>query len=199
MFKPYNPHAAFTLAELLICLAILAEIATFMIPKVIVAQRTTKYNAIVKEAAAMVSGALSTYTLQNGLNSNTKFSALTQYMNYTTVDSSTTFDFTYGLTTRTCDGAGAKCLKLHNGALLQFGDAATDNFGGTSTTNGIYFVVDPDSGNTDGTTTGPGKATEFWLYYNGRLTSKANTLPQVCNGGGCYTPTGSEDPPYFSW
>jgi prepilin-type N-terminal cleavage/methylation domain-containing protein len=199
MFKFHNPQNAFTLAELLICLAILAALATFTIPKILALQENTRYNAIVKEAAAMVSGAYSIYSLQNGVNPNTKFSNLTPYMNYTSVDTSTTFDFTYGQTTRTCDTLGVRCLKLHNGALLQFGNGNTDYFGGTATTNGIYFVVDPDGRNTDGTTNGPGKATEFWLYYNGGLTTKAKTLPQVCNGTGCYIPTGTEDPPYWDW
>lgn len=45
-------NRGFTLAELLIALAILGVIAAFSIPKVLSAQQNQTYNAIAKEAAA---------------------------------------------------------------------------------------------------------------------------------------------------
>lgn len=198
---PFNSrNQGFTLAELLISLAILGVIATFTIPKILVTQQNQKHSAIVKEAASMVSGVYSAYKLQNIATSGTSFGDLTPYMNYLRVDNSTTIDTFYGQGSRTCNSVNYGCLKLHNGAtLLYASDITSGFFGGTGTTNGIYFIVDPDGSETDGTTNGPGKGTEFWLYYNGKVTSKANTFPQVCNSGNCYVPSGNEDPPYFNW
>lgn len=42
----------FTLAELLIALAILGVIATFTIPKILTTQQNSKYNAMAKEVAS---------------------------------------------------------------------------------------------------------------------------------------------------
>ena len=53
----------FTLAELLIALAILGVIATFTIPKILDSGSSSKHNAIVKEAAGMISGAFQVYKL----------------------------------------------------------------------------------------------------------------------------------------
>lgn len=58
-------YLGFTLAELLISLAILGVIATFTIPKIIKAQQDAKFNAIAKEAATMVTGAYQQYQSQN--------------------------------------------------------------------------------------------------------------------------------------
>lgn len=45
----------FTLSELLVALAILGVIATFTIPKVLEGSNSSRYNAIVEEAAASLS------------------------------------------------------------------------------------------------------------------------------------------------
>ena len=58
-----NSQLAFTLAELLIALAILGVIATFTIPKILDSGSNSQWNAIGKEAAAMVSGAYQSYKL----------------------------------------------------------------------------------------------------------------------------------------
>lgn len=80
----------FTLAELLISLAILGVIATFVIPKILIAQTNSKYNAIAKESAAMVSGAYQQYQSQNSVTSGVGIEDMTQFMNYIATDTSTT-------------------------------------------------------------------------------------------------------------
>jgi prepilin-type N-terminal cleavage/methylation domain-containing protein len=47
-----NASLGFTLAELLIALGILGVIATFAIPKILVAQQDTKRKAVLKETMA---------------------------------------------------------------------------------------------------------------------------------------------------
>ncbi|MCE3234384.1 MAG: hypothetical protein K0Q50_564 [Vampirovibrio sp.] len=51
-------RGGFTLAELLICLAILAEIATFTIPKMLYAQQSQQKKAVLKETIGSISGVL---------------------------------------------------------------------------------------------------------------------------------------------
>jgi len=177
----------FTLAELLISLSILGAIATFTIPKIITSQATSKYNAIAKESAAMVSEAYQLYQLQNTVSSTAGVEQLTPFMNYIATDSSTIIDDKQTGGTYTCGGGSANyCLRLHNGGILRYGRSVTYNFGGTNATDVVWFDIDPD-GTTDGTTNGPGKAVEFYLYYNGKITTRG------------YVTNPALDPPWFSW
>lgn len=187
MPKPRNSSPAFTLAELLIALAILGMIATFTIPKVLIAQTNSKYNAIAKEGAAMVSGAYQQYQAQTNVTSGVGIQDLTQFMNYVATDTSTTIDDRYTTTSYTCGvGTAGECLRLHNGAMLRYGKNTSYNFGGTNSTNYVWFD-DPDS-IYSGTTNGDGKAIEFCIYYNGRVSTR-----------GIVSATPSLDPPWFNW
>lgn len=75
----------FTLAELLIALAILSVIAVFTITKDLVALQDAKYQAIGKEFAGMISGAYKAYKLANGYNPTMQVQDLTPYLNYVQV------------------------------------------------------------------------------------------------------------------
>lgn len=86
----FKPHYGFTLAELLISLAILAEIATFTIPKVLTSQQNGKYNAAAKEAASMVSAASQQLQYTGTVSASTTGSELTPYLNYVKYDTSGT-------------------------------------------------------------------------------------------------------------
>lgn len=186
----------FTLAELLITLLILGEIATFTIPKIITAQANGQYRASVKEAAAMISVAFSLYSTSNTVTANTSADNLTPYMNYLSTNSSTSIDLAQTMSTRAC-GGGYGCIKFHNGGMLMW--TISDGFTGTNTTNAIIFYFDPDGHVTDGTTNGPGKSVALWLYANGRITSYNNLAPNTVYTGGTVGPNSWADPPWFSW
>lgn len=186
--------SGFTLAELLISLAILGVIATFTIPKILQIQQEQRYNSIAKEAAGTISSAFDAYKLNNTLSGSTTMGALSQYINYVQYDTSGTLvDDVPGLGSWTCSNA-QPCLRLHNGAALFY---MGYNFGGTATTNAIYFHLDPD-GTYSGNTNGPGKSVQIFLYYNGRMTAKSGVLPGTCTSGPCNITT-SSDPSWFSW
>src|SRR5689334_18650453 len=110
----------FTLAELLISLAILGVIATFTIPKIITAQTNSRYNAIANEAASMVSAAYQQYRHNNSsVTAGVGIEDLTPYMNYVATDTSTVIDDKQTGGTYTCGGGSANyCLRLHSGAML---------------------------------------------------------------------------------
>jgi type II secretory pathway pseudopilin PulG len=167
--KSRKAAIGFTLAEVLISLAILGEIATFTIPKVLLVQQNARNNAVVKETAGMVSEAFRIHQLNGQVSGSTKAADLYQNLNYVsaTNDSSWLIDGRQNETTEVCDSAYL-CLKLHNGATIYPG---TYSFAGTQSTQAIMFQVDPDGKVTDGTTNGPGKSVQFFLYYNGRLTT----------------------------
>lgn len=190
----FKRNQGFTLAELLISLAILGVIATFTIPKILTSSQNGQNTAIAKEVASMISAAYSTYTLNNGAASTVKPGDLTQYFNYVSADATSAAS---AVSQATAPGvalnaacSAATCLKLHNGGVLQFDTAQT--FGGTSTTHAIYFNLDPDG-------TGPQGRISFVQYYNGRLTTGANALPASTATGGTLTmTTQTPDPSYLA-
>ncbi len=169
------------MVELLIALSILGVIVTFTIPKILSVQQDQTYNAKAKEVAAMVSAAYQQHQLAGGLTTGSTMMSLSQYINYLSVDTTSAVDTYQTNTTRSC--GGWTCLRLHNGAIMRHNGVP---FG--STAGGVWFDVDPDGQVTDGTTNGPGKAVQFILFYNGRLTTIGVSIDN---------PT--LDPPWFSW
>ncbi len=188
----------FTLAELLIALLILGEIATFTIPKIIAAQQNGANIAKAKEMAAMIAGAYQQAQLAGVITGSSKPSDLTPYMNYVSMDSSgTVIDSLPGGTGSVCNGTNP-CIKLHNGGALWFQDVY--NFGGTSSLNVIEFRFDPDiSNNTSSTADGPLKAVQFTLYYNGALTTRGQVKSGTISSYGVYFLSTAYDPSWFRW
>lgn len=189
---------AFTLAELLIALAILGVIATFSIPKVLQSQQDASYKAIAKEAAGAIAEAYTVYRGQNTPTANTKAIDILQNLNYVKIETTCLFDEIPTGDVADCAAANIRCYRLHNGAILETVD--WQEFGGTATTNAIFFYLDPD-GKYSGSPTGPGKSVGIFLYFNGRLTNWGNVLPNTNNntGWGPYNPDPAKDPAWFSW
>ncbi|MEB3286219.1 MAG: type II secretion system protein [Vampirovibrionales bacterium] len=189
----------FTLAELLIALAILGVIATFTIPKVLTANQNGQYKSIAKEAAAAVSQALIAYKADNAVTASTSLMDLTPYLNYVNViTTSFEVDHKPGFGTVSCADLG--CLRLHNGAVLWYDDSdGYAVFGGTNATNAMMFLVDPN-GKSSVPANSPDKSVEFALYANGAITSRANFRPntttQAGNVGGAVP---AEEPTWFNW
>jgi prepilin-type N-terminal cleavage/methylation domain-containing protein len=160
--------SGFTLAELLIALAILGVIATFTIPKVLNSATSGQNTSVAKEVAGMISGAFSSYTLNNTLSTSSEPESLTPYMNYVSI-----------VTTGTIGGLEAcsatlPCMKLHSGAVLQYGTGNT--FSGTAATDAVLFNLDPDGSGSTGAAT-------FVLYANGRLTTRGVGAPGSTGAG----------------
>lgn len=197
MPTPYRN--GFTLAELLISLAILGIIAAFTIPKILMVQAQQQHIAQTKEVAAMFSGAFQQAKLAGIVNANTKPRDLTPYMNYLAiVTDGTTIDASPGGTSHTCD-ATSICLKLVNGGMLWFQNW---QFGGTSSLYTIEVSYDPDAtNNTTDTADGPLKAVQFTQYYDGYLTTRGRTKPSSCNVWDCtgLEPNSALDPSWFQW
>lgn len=187
------------MAELLIALAILGILATFTIPKVLQSQQDTRFKAIAKETASMISGAYEEHRRKVGLSPSNSSADLTPYLNYASKDTSPancTFDWhpNSGETPANCSTYpyAANILRLHNGALL-FTDP--NGFGGTGTTNVVWFMVDPD-----GKYTGKEDSIWFMLYYNGRITSWGSCFPGTTDSTGVWPcPDPNKDPAWFSW
>jgi len=156
--------SGFTLAELLIALAILGVIATFTIPKVLQSSSSGQNTAIAKEAASMVSGAQQSLGLDGLLSASATPASLTTYMNYVSIVTAGTLSAatpaSAGTALQTCSAA-LPCMKLHNGGVLQYDTAM--NYGG-ATTNAVYFNIDPDG-------TGAAGRVSLCSLYNGRLTT----------------------------
>lgn len=185
----------FTLAELLITLLILGEIATFTIPKVINAQQKGAWNAEGKETIASVSSAYLLYKLNNQPSASTGTTDLASYFNFTKLNTTSLVDHVTGLGSMDC--STTICYQLHNGGMLIFGGST---FGATNTTNYIHFFFDPDA-RYSGTTNGPGKSMCIDLYFNGRInTALARQGGDLTSLGGVPQVWGTDpDPDWFSW
>ena len=182
----------FTLAELLIALALLSLIAVFTIPKVLEAERHGKYNAMAREAVSTVAQAYGLMRLEKKQSASTSPVALLDYLNYVRTVT-TEIDDIVGYGSLDCL-APHQCVLMHNGGVLWMD--ATNNFGGTSHDHAIYLNFDAD-GKNGGSTSGDSKSVQIIQYYSGRVTTGAYMTAGTLLNGAPQTP--SPDPSWFSW
>ncbi len=201
MRLPINPGKliyGFTLAELLISLAILGVIATITIPIIIQSQSNGTHTAIGRETLGMISAAYQQYQQSNSVSASTTGGDLTPFMNYVSYDlSGTQLDNLYTLSGgANCNTVGNQrgCMVLHNGARLS---VFSMSFGGTANNNAIVFHLDPDGIKTDSTTNGPGKTVEIELFYNGRISSRGQMGVNAVSSDVTRSAAPVYDPPWF--
>ena len=160
----------FTLAELLIALALIGVIAVFTVPKVLNAQGNKEYIAKAKSAAASLAAAYSNYRLDYGTNNNITGTHIGAYLNYVKIQTSNEEidDHFSASNTKDCD-SNDYCYVLPSGGVIR--TATTESFGDVnSTTSAIRFYFDPDGKvTTDGSAGSPGKSVRFHLYVNGNV------------------------------
>jgi prepilin-type N-terminal cleavage/methylation domain-containing protein len=195
-----NRPQGFSLVELLLTLAIMGLLMAFTIPALFqmpASKQTAKYTQMARNAAFMILSSYERYKTANStVLSTVTPSNLTPYMNYVKVDSTSTIDSYNGATTDNCATANFTCLRLHNGGMLAYQNL--EAFGGTNTTNAIYFKFDPDGRQTDNTTNGPGKALVVFLQYNGTLHSWGTLPTTVQSSTSSYSATPTNDPVWFT-
>lgn len=194
---PLRSFQGFTIAELLVTLLILGEIATFTIPKVITAQQNSLARARTKEAVGVLTSAY--LQLQNAgpVSTTTKASDLTQYMNYVSVATTGSLVDPVPNGNIIACSASIPCLKLHNGGILL---ASSEYFNGSTNLNVIQFVFDPDGVYTGLNTDIPGSSIQFELYYNGFITTRGQAKAGSCHSAVCtFTGNAAYDPSWFSW
>lgn len=129
---PKRPSAGFTLAELLIALLILAEIATFTIPKILYAAQQQQKTAIFKETLSTISAVIYQGYIMGSITSGSNGTYLMNNIN--AVKLCTSNAMTQGCHPQGGSESTEPGMVLHNGVTI----AGWNNNGGSS--NG--FVVD---------------------------------------------------------
>lgn len=181
----------FTLAELLVALLIMGQIAAFTIPKVLVVQQSQKYNAMTKEAAAIASEAFQLHQIKGSITTSTDARALSAYLNYVKKDASTVGALQDNWGNSLDCSASVPCYLMHNGGTILLNDIP---FTGSSAMDATQYIFDPDG-------TGPTKGVWFFLYFNGRITSSANCYAGTKLWGAVEPscPQTGGDPTWFRW
>ncbi|MEB3288127.1 MAG: type II secretion system protein, partial [Vampirovibrionales bacterium] len=177
----------FTLAELLIALAILGVIAVFTIPKILIASQNNQYVASAKEAAATIANSFDMYKMQNTVNTTTNSNVLTPFMNYVRIQTTGSIDGRPGVASSNC-GNFSPCLLMHNGGMLRTSNVSYSTL---SDSHAIEALFDPD---------GRLLGTAASKFLNGRVSSRAHVAPGTTNSSGnTYDPDPSLDPVWFTW
>jgi prepilin-type N-terminal cleavage/methylation domain-containing protein len=146
----FKRHPGFSLVEILLTLTIMGIIAACTIPPLFKPPDSTqgsKSTLYATDAAFMIISAYEQYRQANPTVASTVgLAALTPYMTYVKLDTSTTLDSSNPGSSIVCgsgSGATAKvCLALSNGAYFYYNPNM--RFNGTDTTNGFWIVFDPD-------------------------------------------------------
>ncbi len=186
------PTPGFTLAELLMCIAILGIIATFTIPKLLQTQQDGRNRSVAKEAMATISQAYETAKLNGTLTNTMNGWSLTPYMNYAAIlPGGTTLDERPNFLGPSFNCGANSCLRLHNGAVLtpyNSSSFAATASGGACVASGGYtdFTLDPD-----GQYSGTVDSLRIVLSYDGRVGTRAYS----CMG----TNNSVDDPSWFQF
>lgn len=134
--------AGFSLAELLIALAILGEIATFAIPKILSNQQNAQKKLILKETVATLSALVYQGTLTGELTQSTYSSYFQSKLNYVKYCSNASTGGCWpGSTDISFNNSTAPGFVLHNGVMITDiepqtnGDGVTIDYNGTTGPN----------------------------------------------------------------
>src|SRR5262249_33311958 len=131
--------------ELLICLSIMGILAACTIPPLFqmpASNAALKQNTLARDVAFMITSAYERYKVSvSSVDSSTTPGAITTFMNYVSADTTSQIDGTgTSETNRQCSSTDP-CLKLHNGGSLFIGNNNDGSFGGTNTTNMVFFSL----------------------------------------------------------
>lgn len=195
----------FTLAEMLIALALIGVISALLIPKLLFSSNTDAKKVMVLQTASAITQAYQTFAMDNHVTAATSANDLRPQFNVVetltagNLDGSDVTNTGTGDTSWSCAGA-MTCVRMHTGAYVGYWNGG---FGGTTDLNSLWFLID-----TDGSPSTNGRATNYdnsiWLvlYRNGNIRSWENVLPGTLyiNGTGDLTaavPFPNSNPSWF--
>jgi len=152
-----------------------------------------KQNALARDVGFMIITAYERYKVSvSSVQGSTTPGAITNFMNYVSADTTSQID---GMGTSEANhqcSSAEPCLKLHNGGSLFVNNVTDGNFGGTSTTNMVFFQFDPDGG------VGGSRSLKIALYYDGYIETRDTLRSGSQTSHGAYGLTSGADPSWFT-
>lgn len=198
ILTPIKKISGFTIAELLIGLAIIALIAIFTIPNVLNSMQGQEDKRITQDAIKRIQSAYQKYRLNANATSATTFANITPYLNYARVETAKVVDDMQTTGTHTCGGSGYVCVELDTGASIFYHPFMT--FNTADSVGCISLYIDPDNKETVvGSTNGPGKSVPIFLFYDGKIRDRSRLTVNCVSSFNTYTNVSTFVPPWFDY
>jgi len=173
---------AFSLAELLVVLAVIGFVAMLVTPKVTVAFDRHTRTAIVKDLTMSVAQAYGVLSVKEGMTAATTFGDIARYMNIANMKTTGSIDSYPGGPAVSCSGSYS-CYQMASGSIIAVDNAHT--FSEEIPNASLRFIIDTDGDMQAGTTMTNGGTIEdvsgagagFFLSYDGRITPVFRPVP----------------------
>jgi Tfp pilus assembly protein PilV len=182
-----KPQNGLTIAELLLAMGVLSVIVTFNVSKLLTASTKINTQSRYNEVRSTLTGAYQNFLKDARPSASTKPSDILPYMNYASLDISSTLQD--GAYSYTCNSGTSRCINFQTGGTLMFWD--TETLGGIGPLNFLWFGYDPDA-------EGPLNMVWIVLYANGRITTWGNLLSGSATSNGVWAAAPSRDPDWLN-
>lgn len=194
-------NRAFTLAELLVVLAVIGFVTMLTTPKISAAYEKQKRTAIVKETTMAIAKAYGVLAVKEGVSASTRFADISRYLATASPKTSGQINSYPGRSDITCGSGGNECYQLSSGAVVSVESAHT--FSEELPNASLRLIIDTDGERQ--TTSGSflddyaGAAAGFYLSYDGRLNTVEKPIPSNRMNGSAAGACSNCTPKWLKW
>ncbi|MEM0951106.1 MAG: prepilin-type N-terminal cleavage/methylation domain-containing protein [Cyanobacteria bacterium P01_H01_bin.74] len=187
----------FSLTELLIVLGLLGLFGALTVPTLFFTRTSNDQSAQANSVIKSLSFAYLTAKTNGLVDENFRAVDLMPQLNYVNVDTGGVTQmegYQFTDSELTCSST-RPCLTLHDGSRLML---ESYSFNGTANNNAIQVLYDVDATYSGSSVDGPSKTVGFFIYYDGRISTRDNCDNPTCTSAGCSSPVSDSDPVWFT-